>query len=500
MACLATPLRFLRLTPRELNLGTVLASGQSFRWAKGAVHATLPDPSTGVPPSPTHPTFPEPGKDAEEWAFGWRDRTVVLRQDDQGLYYRSLYPFHPPHTAFLADLGSDTTLAFLRRYFQLDVPLVPLYEQWSASDPKFKRKMETTGGALQGIRVLGQDEWETLVSFICSANNNISRITLMVNRLCAARGLPLPHPSHFTPSNVHHSPSTIPSVPPLPPPPATTDLSFFSFPPPSALTAANTEPLLRQLGFGYRASFIPSTASLLLSLSSEAVQTPEEYLRGLRKDEFVKAGRGGIGEAREVLLQFKGVGRKVADCVLLFGLGWTETVPVDTHVFQIAIRDYAFPSPKSTSLSPALNDKVSQHLASRWGPYAGWAQQVIFFAKISEKGASPTKKKGVSVEGYRKIEYREEEEEGGGGEAVKRKLTFEEEVAALIATPGAKRSRRSVVSVKEVVKVEVVDGGEAASGSDLSELESEEEEEEVSKKKRGGRVKSGRKKAVKAET
>ncbi|GAA5885253.1 hypothetical protein JCM6882_009541 [Rhodosporidiobolus microsporus] len=484
MSCLATPLRFLKLSPRELNLAAVCASGQSFRWAKGPLHATLPDGDEAA--------LPQPGKDTEEWAFGWNDRTVVLRQDDQGLYYRSLYPHAPPHTAFLADLSSDTTLAFVRRYFQLDVPLAPLYDQWAAGDPKFRRKVEGAGEALQGIRVLAQDEWETLVSFICSANNNIARITLMVNRLCASLGSPLPHPTHFAPSTVHSYPSSVSSAPPPTPPP--NDLSFFAFPPPSALTASSTEPLLRQLGFGYRASFIPSTASLLLSLASAASaasaapSSPEAYLRALRKDEFTKAGRGGIREARELLVQFKGVGRKVADCVLLFGLGWAETVPVDTHVFQIAIRDYAFPSSKSTSLTPLLHDRILEHLSRRWGPYAGWCQQVLFYADLSPAGGSPTKK-GAKVEGYTRIEFEEEVEEGenGEGEVKKRKLTFEEEVAALIATPGAKRSRRSAVMTTETVKVEVevevAVEGEGLSGSELSELESEEEEKP--RKKRG---------------
>ncbi|GAA6029214.1 hypothetical protein JCM8097_003572 [Rhodosporidiobolus ruineniae] len=496
MSCLATPLRFLPLSLRELNLAASCKSGQSFRWHRLAPPvATLPDAHAGsVGPSGTLPD------EAEEWAFPWQDRTVVCRQDDTGLYYRSLYPFAPPHTAFLADLSSNTTEQFLRRYFQLDIPLAPLYDQWSAKDVKFKRKVELGGEGLQGIRVLAQDEFETLVSFICSANNNISRITLMVNRLCASRGSPLPHPSHFTPSAVHSSASSIPSSAPPPP----NDLSLFSFPAPSALTAPSTEPLLRQLGFGYRASFIPSSAAHLVASAAEAGQTPEEYLRALRREEFVKAGRGGIKEAREKLVEFKGVGRKVADCVLLFGLGWSETVPVDTHVFQIAIRDYAFPATRTTALTPALHDRVATHLASAWGTaHAGWAQQVLFLSKVNEAG-SPSKKAPVGV--FSKIEYEETEEmrfkgqgEDGERREVKRKMTFEEEVAALIAAPaGTKRARRSVTKVKVEVEVEVDEVGASGSGSELSELEESEEEEEKPKRRKGAK-KGGRKKALKAE-
>ena len=72
-SCLATPLRFLPLSRAELNLKSCLPSGQSFRWHRlSPATATLPD-------SPTAP--PVPLEHAEEWAFAWEDRTVVLRQD-----------------------------------------------------------------------------------------------------------------------------------------------------------------------------------------------------------------------------------------------------------------------------------------------------------------------------------------------------------------------------------------------------------------------------------
>jgi len=170
-----------------------------------------------------------------------------------------------------------------------------------------------------------------LDSFICSANNNIPRITLMIQRLCTQLGSPLPHPTHFTPSTIFTPSSSIPS--PTPPP---NEHSLYSFPPPSALqNIPRTESLLRQLGFGYRANFIPVSTSLLLS-------KPPDYLLSLGKG----SGSGlSLSQVREKLLEFKGVGRKVADCIMLFGLGWDEIVPVDTHVFQVC------PSLLSLSLS-----------------------------------------------------------------------------------------------------------------------------------------------------
>ncbi|GAA6064072.1 hypothetical protein JCM10212_001478, partial [Sporobolomyces blumeae] len=332
MSCLATPLRFLPVLPQELQLATVLKSGQSFRWHRSSPPAaTRPDPAP--PRSETlNPDSLDP--DADEWSLGWGERTVVLRQDEYGVYYRSLYPFRPPHDAFAADLANDTTRSLLVDYFQLDTPLAPLYETWRTNDAKFDKKIrDDAKGRLEGIRVLNQPEWETVVSFICSANNNIPRITLMVNRLCAHLGTPLPHPSHFDPSSVHYSPSTIPmsTCPSSPSARAPqNDLSLYSFPPPESLVDSTTESVLRQLGFGYRANFVPSSAALVLETASNLSLSPDEYLRSLRKGTF----EGTIDDARAELLKLKGVGRKVADCILLFGLGWSETVPVDTHVFQ----------------------------------------------------------------------------------------------------------------------------------------------------------------------
>lgn len=77
MSCLSTPLRFLPVLPTELQLSTVLKSGQSFRWNRSTtLYATLPDHSSDS----TSP-YIAPQSESEEWSFGWQERTVVLRQD-----------------------------------------------------------------------------------------------------------------------------------------------------------------------------------------------------------------------------------------------------------------------------------------------------------------------------------------------------------------------------------------------------------------------------------
>ena len=150
----------------------------------------------------------------------------------------------------------------------------------------------------------------------------------MVNRVCDALGAPLPHPTSFSPSTVQTLSSLASYTPPKVP---STSPVLHAFPTPEALTPKSTDPLLRELGFGYRAPFIEWTANYLLDVAKEAGMTPDEYLDSLRKGNF----KGDLLGAREKLMEFKGVGRKVADCVALFSLGWKETVPVDTHVFQV---------------------------------------------------------------------------------------------------------------------------------------------------------------------
>ncbi|KDE04316.1 hypothetical protein MVLG_05270 [Microbotryum lychnidis-dioicae p1A1 Lamole] len=440
---LSTPLRFLHIPLTELCLATVLKSGQSFRWQRfDAIQATRPDAavaSTSISSlSGNEQTLSDEVSRKQgpvEWAFGWGDRTVCLRQDDQGIYYRALYPYHH-RNALLVDLETNSTLALLRHYFNLDsTPLVALYADWSARDPHFKKKIEKESERLKGIRVLNQDPWENLISFICSANNNISRITLMVNRVCEVLGERLPHPTLFDPSTVCENVASVPAAPPTCP--STAEPSMYAFPSPTSLAQSNTDALLRHLGFGYRAPYIAWSSQHLLDHSVSLQLTPDEYLASLKQINFEK--KGGIEAAREELLRFKGVGRKVADCVLLFSLGWTQTVPIDTHVFQFAIRDYAFPCSKATALTPLLQDQVANKLVQLWGPYAGHAQQVLFFADLK-----PAKPGAGAAKGVRSVLELSKFEE----DVVKedRKPTWQEEVDELTRTPGIKRRRVQVTT------------------------------------------------------
>ncbi|KAG6867001.1 hypothetical protein C0991_003917 [Blastosporella zonata] len=121
----------------QLSLAAVLKCGQSFRW-------------TILPVA-----------DDTEYRLCLRDRVVCLRQSPTTLFYRAVYPDPQPPTTQLP-LRDSETLVWLNDYFQLDIDLAALYDEWSTRDPVFARMRSR----FQGIRILRQDPWENLISWV----------------------------------------------------------------------------------------------------------------------------------------------------------------------------------------------------------------------------------------------------------------------------------------------------------------------------------------------
>lgn len=141
----------------------------------------------------------------------------------------------------------------------------------------------------RGIRVLRQDFWEVLVSFLISQNNNITRITRSVRALCDAWGAP------------------------------------NAFPTPDELCGVS-ESAFREIGLGYRAGYLSRLAG---ELSGGGLIALERTLDAC-----------GDEEAERTLMGLYGVGKKVADCVCLFGLHRADFFPVDTHIRQLFALHY----------------------------------------------------------------------------------------------------------------------------------------------------------------
>ena len=139
--------RALPLPLAQLSLAAVLQCGQSFRWN---IFPLSPDCAT-------------PEILAREYRLCLRDRVVCLRQSSEALFYRSVFPIPPSPEC--QDEREAETLEWIRDYFQLDVDLVDLYEQWAKRDPIFQRHCSER---FSGIRMLRQDPWENLISYVVS--------------------------------------------------------------------------------------------------------------------------------------------------------------------------------------------------------------------------------------------------------------------------------------------------------------------------------------------
>lgn len=149
------------------------------------------------------------------------------------------------------------------------------------------------------LLLLRAEAWN-IARFICSSNNNIKRITKMVKTLCT-----------------EYSPALLSLPPPDGAGGAFSTEAYHPFPPPSVLAATDVAINLRKLGFGYRADFIQKTAKMLVDnhgmpSKGQRPEPAEEWLHTLRKMT--------TGGARAELLKLMGVGRKVADCILLMSM------------------------------------------------------------------------------------------------------------------------------------------------------------------------------------
>lgn len=275
-----------------------------------------------------------------EWSCALYGRIVSLRQDPTHLHYRSYFPSGPP--ALPTPPSSvpasrreescekvDDTEALISNYFNLDLNLTDLYEQWSTADKNFKKKAPQ----FTGIRILRQDAWEALISFICSSNNNIARISQMVCiYLSSLVYFFLLKKSFFVPQVEKLCLNYGPLIGYIDKKP------YHDFPTPQALIGRDVEARLRELGFGYRAKYIYQTALTVANDREEgwlnSLRNPECPSFGaspVPTGEMAEGGREGYRRAHEYLLELQGVGPKVADCACLMGLGWGEAVPVDTH-------------------------------------------------------------------------------------------------------------------------------------------------------------------------
>lgn len=205
-------------------------------------------------------------------------------------------------------------------YFDLETDYAAIIAGIDANDAYLSAAAEYG----RGIRILHQELWEMLISFLISQNNNIGRIQSSVRALCSRYGERR----------------------------GTADgRTYFCFPTPEALANVSLEDL-NACGLGYRSRYV--------SRAADGVCRGDIDLSGLRTMDY--------DAAKMKLLKIYGVGAKVADCVCLFALHQTAAFPRDTHINKVMSAQYpdGFPF-------------------SRYGKDSGTLQQYIFYYDLMKK-------------------------------------------------------------------------------------------------------------------
>lgn len=266
------------LPVREYDLAATLDSGQVFRWQR-----------TGG-----------------AWTGVLGRHSLHLAQTADGIRARAGAP--------VADWG------FLRDFLQTELDLAAVLRVFPDDAP-----MLAAVGSCRGLRLLRQDPWECLASFILSSTKQIVQIRQIVALLCERFGEPVLGGD-----------------------------SLHSFPSPQRL-AACSEAELRACKMGFRA---PS-----LLAAAHAIAGGKINLDAIRTLEYAAA--------RAELMKLRGVGGKIADCVLLFAYGFDSAFPVDVWI-ERALQELYFPRRR------ASEKRLRHFAATHFGPHAGYAQQYLF--------------------------------------------------------------------------------------------------------------------------
>jgi N-glycosylase/DNA lyase len=286
--------RYLLPVSGPLDLDLTFSCGQAFRWTRGE--------------------------------GGWR-----------GIVGRADLTVSLPEPARLSVLvrGVDPGPEALVRYFRLDQdPLVHL---------EHAEELRALPGILPlfGLRLLEQDPWETLASFISSAASNIRKIAWCVEGMAERWGDPIPGSPRRT------------------------------FPAALALARAGAK-RLRATGLGFRAPYLAETARALA-----------------RKEPFWdELGRLSYEEARIRLMELPGVGPKIADSTLLYGLGRLEAYPVDRWIRRATLELAARRRAKDEELST---------WAERFGPGRGYLQQILFHLRRTQGPLPPLARRAKRI-------------------------------------------------------------------------------------------------------
>ncbi len=249
-----------------------------------------------------------------DWFSGViRGNFVKIRQTSQGVEFIS-------GPAPEADM-----IPVLQDYLRLDDDLEQVYAEICRDD-----RVAAMVDRYPGLRILRQEPWECLVAYVCSANNSIRQIHNNMEAMAGSMGEPVSLGGDVR----------------------------CTFPSPAQLIEAG-EQGLRDLKLGFRAPNVHQVTRRVLE-------------RSLDLDELIAMP---YGAAKEKLMESRGIGAKIANCILLFSLEKSQAFPVDVWVRR-ALAEWYFPGQK-----PPTNPVLEQWAHGYFGNYAGYANQYLFHGR-----------------------------------------------------------------------------------------------------------------------
>ena len=224
---------------------------------------------------------------------------------------------------------TDDINKLVTTYFNLETDYNKIKNELSKVDSYLKTSIEYGSG----IRILKQDLWETIISFIISANNNIPRIKGIIERLSKEYGKEIKYNGN----------------------------KYYTFPTVEELSKASIQDL-RKLGLGFRDKRIYETTI--------AFKNGKYNLHKIEKIEDTN-------KVRQILLELPGVGPKVADCILLFGLNKFDVFPIDVWVRRVMNELYI----KNEDETKVKKEEIQNLARTKYKNLAGIAQQYLFYWK-----------------------------------------------------------------------------------------------------------------------
>lgn len=271
-----------KLRANDFDLAVTLESGQVFGWKKD-----------------------------RKWYSGEiYGKPVLIAQEGGHLIYTSI--------------GKKLNEAEIRRYFSLDLNPKTIYLKVSTD-----RLMKKAVNEFRGLRLIRQDPWHCLVSFVCSSFSNIPKIEKNIESI-----------------KKEHGKKTG---------------GIFLFPTIKELKSTDMDKL-RRCGLGFRDKYVHKIADTI----------SEKKIREIQKMEYA--------EAKKKLMEFPGIGEKVADCILLFSLGKGEAFPIDVWISRIMHAYYAKEMKRmfKTRKEKFSYSQIQEFARKRWGIHAGYAQQFLY--------------------------------------------------------------------------------------------------------------------------